>query len=271
MAPIVLGIVLVVIVAAFAFATGGTPSRKPAAWITARPIAHRGQWTEGPERPENSLAAFDEAAKNGFAIELDVQRSRDGRTVIMHDEELEGMTGEPGTVSELTLAELRERRLLGGDESIPTLEEALALVDGRVPVFVEIKNAGDVGPLEDDVAKQLSAYDGDAAVMSFNPFSLARVSAAAPEIMRGQLSSAFEGEDLAFYEVFLLRNLLMNWKSRPDFIAYDLTELPSLRTTLQTWRSRPLLGWTAETEAERLAAEKLVDAVIADPPALPAP
>jgi len=268
-AAIVLGIIAALLIVAFAFATGGIPSREPAAWLTAQPIAHRGQWTSGPSRPENSLAAFEEAARNGFAVELDVHHSSDGHVVIIHDEAIEAMTGEPGMVSEMTLAELKEQRLLGGTETIPTLEEALELIDGRVPVFVEIKNPGDVGALEDDVAAQLVAYEGNAAVMSFNPFSLARVAGAASDIPRGQLSSAFEGEDLAWYEVFLLSNLLMNWTSKPDFIAYDLAELPSVGTTLQKWRGRPLLGWTAEDEAEWIAAEGLVDAVIADPGGLP--
>lgn len=265
---IVLG-VLVVLAAVVAFATGGTPSRKPASWLAAQPIAHRGQWTAGPERPENSLAAFAEAAENGFAVELDVQSSSDGRTVVIHDQELEAMTGSPGTVGETALADLKLLRLLGGEETVPTLAEALEVIDGRVPVFVEIKNEGEVGELEDDVARQLAGYDGQAAVMSFNPYSLARVAQAAPDVPRGQLSSALEGEDLAWYEMFLLRHLMMNWMSQPDFIAYDLDELPSLDTTLQRWRGRPLLGWTATTQSERESAEELVDAVIADPEALP--
>lgn len=262
-------VLIVLLVGAFAFASGGTPSRKPAGWLTERAIAHRGQWTDGPARPENSLPAFDEAAGNGYAVELDTQSTLDGITVVIHDEDLERLTGQPGLVAETSLADLQDLRLLGGEEAVPTLEQALAVIDGRVPVFVEIKNPGDVGALEDDVARQLAAYPGEAAVMSFNPYSLARVAASAPEIPRGQLSSALEGEDLAWYEVFLLRNLLMNWTSKPDFIAYDLAELPSLRTTLQKWRGRPLLGWTAKTEADRIAAEAICDAVICDPDALP--
>lgn len=266
---IALAVIAALLLGGFAFATGGTPSREPAGWLTARAIAHRGEWTGGPEAPENSLAAFDEAAGNGFAVELDVQWSGDGVAVVIHDDDIERMTGEQGSVSHMQLDELQDLRLLGGDETIPTLEEALETIDGRVPVFVEIKNTDEVGALEDEVAARLSAYDGEVAVMSFNPFSLARMAQAAPEVPRGQLSSAFEGEDLAFYEIFLLRNLLMNWTSKPDFIAYDLAELPSLGTTLQTLRGRPLLGWTAETEEERVAAGALVDAVICNPAALP--
>lgn len=266
---IALAVLAVLLLAGFAFATGGTTGRGTPPWLTAQAIAHRGQWTEGPRAPENSLAAFDEAAGNGFAVELDVHHSADGVAVIIHDDDLERMTGEPGLVSDLTRTELRKRRLLGGDERIPTLKEALELIDGRVPVFVEIKNEGEIGALEDDVAEQLVAYGGPAAVMSFNPYSLARVAETAPRIPRGQLASAFAGEDLAWYEVFLLRNLMMNWTSKPDFIAYDLAEIPSLGTRLQVLRGRPLVGWTAETEAERIAAEDLVDAVICDPYALP--
>ncbi|MBN2848596.1 MAG: glycerophosphodiester phosphodiesterase [Coriobacteriia bacterium] len=266
---IVLVVLFVIGLGAFAFATGGTPKREPAAWLTERLIAHRGVWTDGPEAPEDSLAAFEAAATAGYAVELDVHLSSDGVPVIIHDDDVERMTGEPGSVGSMTVAELQELRLLGGSETIPTLDEALALVDGRVPVFVEIKNEGEVGALEDAVATRLEAYDGDVCVMSFNPFTLARVAVAAPEIPRGQLASAFRGEDLAWYEKFLLRNLLMNWTSKPDFVAYDLAELPSFGTALQSLRGRPLLGWTAETQPERIAAEGLCDAVICNPGALP--
>lgn len=266
---ITLGVLVGVLVGAYAFATGGKPSREAPAWLTAAPIAHRGEWAEGCERPENSLAAFDEALRHGYSIELDVQRTADGVTVVIHDEDLYRLTLAPGVVSEMTYDELRQRRLACSDEMIPTLAEALSLIDAHVPVFVEIKNRGAAGALEDDVAEQLLAYRGRAAVMSFNPYSLARVAETAPEIPRGQLASAFEDEDLAWYEKFLLRNLMMNWTSKPDFIAYDLAELPSHTVMLQSWRGRPILGWTAKYPADREAAAKIVDAVICDPAALP--
>ena len=270
---IVSGVLALVLLGGYVFATGLAASSNVPDWLTAGPIAHRGLWTDGPPAPENSLAAFEAAASAGYAIELDAQRCGSGETVLLHDYELERLTGTPGMVADTSLTDLKKLRLLGSDEPIATLAEALALIDGRVPVFVEIKNEGEVGPLEDDVAAQLAAYDGDAAVMSFNPFSLARVAEVEPGILRGQLSSAFRPEDmendtLAWYEKFLLRTMLMNWTSRPQFIAYDLKELPTLGTDLQRWRGRPLLGWTAEDEAGLAEAEALVDAVICDPEAL---
>lgn len=266
---IVLTILAILLVAGFAFATGGRPAREPAAFITAGPIAHRGLWSDSPETPENSLAAFAEAAANGYAIELDVRLSADGAVMVIHDDDIERMTGVPGSVSEMTATDLQALGLFDGSQIIPTLPEVLTLVDGRVPVFIEIKNTGQIGPLEDAVARLLNSYEGEVAVMSFNPYSLGRIASAAPDVSRGQLASAFEGEDLEWYETLLLRNLMMNWTSRPDFIAYDIAELPSFSTQLQQLRGRPLLGWTAKTRAERIAAEELVDAVICDPHALP--
>ena len=261
-------IIVILLVGGYAFATGGTPARKPPEWLTAQKIAHRGLWTEGPERPENSLAAFEAAAAAGFAVELDAHLSADGEVVVVHDSELDRMTGEDLLVEDLTVAELQELRLLGGDETIPTLAEALELVDGRVPAFVEIKNEGEVGALEDAVAEQLAAYEGDACVMSFNPYSLARVAEAAPEIPRGQLASRFKDEDLPWYQKLLLANMAMNWTSKPDFIAYDIDALPCPGVTVQTWRGRPILGWTIDDTDELARAEKYCDGFICNPGAL---
>jgi glycerophosphoryl diester phosphodiesterase len=261
-------IVAIVLIGGFAFATGGTPARTAPDWLTAQKIAHRGLWTDGPAAPENSLAAFDAAAEAGHAVELDAQLTSDGVVVVIHDADVSEMTGAEGVVSELTLAEVQDLRLLGGNEAIPTLKEALALIDGRVPVFVEIKTPGDGGLLEDDVAAQITAYSGEACVMSFNPYSLARVTEVAPEIPRGQLVSRFEGEDLVWYKKWLLTNMLMNWTSKPDFVAYDIEALPSARVTLQSWRGRPVLGWTIDDAEELAYAEQYCDGFICNPGAL---
>lgn len=248
-----------------AFATRGLPGRAVPAWLTSGSFAHRGDWTPGPERPENSLAAFASAAERRLAIELDVHLTQDGAVVVAHDDDLERMTGEPGRITELTLAEVQQRTLLGGTEIPPTLEQVLELVAGRVPILVEIKKQPRIGPLEDAVAQLLAGYDGPVAVMSFNPFSMARMESAAPNLLRGQLSGDFEGEDLAWYEVFLLRNLLMNWTSKPDFVAMQIELVPSPTTTLQQWWGRPLLCWTAESRADAERAAQFCDAVIGNP------
>lgn len=265
---IVLGSLVVVLSIVYWFATGGLPDRPLPRWMTSKRIAHRGQWAPGPERPENSIAAFEYAAERGNPVELDVQLSGDGSVVVFHDDDVEALTDGEGLVSELTSEELAELTLAGGTERIPTLAEALRAIRGRVPVLVEIKNRGEIGVLEDKVVNLLNAYDGDSAIASFNPFSLQRVASTSPDIPRMIFSSALRDEGLKFHEVFLLRNLLMNWAAKPDFVGYDLAELPNLGTRIQRWRGRPLLGWTAESDADTVAALRICDGVICNPGAL---
>jgi glycerophosphoryl diester phosphodiesterase len=262
-------VVLIAIGGAVWWATGGIPAReKHPAWLTGSLIAHRGLHTNGPVAPENSLAAFRAAAAEGLPIELDVQMTADEMVVVFHDEDLRRMTGDTRRVDEIAMHELRTLRLEGGDEPVPSLAEALETIDGQVPVLVEIKNGGDPGLLEASVAESLAAYEGDVAVISFNPYSLGDIASREPQLLRGQLSSTFDDVELAAWKKLLLRNLLMNWTSRPDFVAYELSGLPSAVTTLQQWRGRPLLGWTAEDAEDLEHGLETCDSVICDPGAL---
>lgn len=266
------GVALVAGAAGYWWATGGQPDRaEEPAWLAEEHFAHRGLHTEGPQAPENSLAAFERAADAGYGFELDVQLTADNEVVIMHDEDLARMTGDDRLIADVELAEIEELRLLDGEERVPTLAEALEIADGKTPVLVEIKNEGTVGDLEDAVAGMLAEYDGPVAVISFNPYSLARVAQSQPDIVRGQLSSHFEGEDLEGWKKVVLSNLLMNWNSKPDFIAYEISALPSIKTSLQKSRGRLLLGWTPESIDERDLALETCDNVICDPGALGAP
>jgi glycerophosphoryl diester phosphodiesterase len=243
-------------------ATGGFDrSRTRPMWLTERPIAHRGLHTGDSRVPENSLAAFDAAANADYAIELDVQRTSDGQLVVLHDANLERMTGVACDVSDLPAAEVTRLRLLESTQTVPTLAQVLGTVGGRVPVLVEVKNVGAAGALENDVAKELSSANTRVAVISFNPFSLARIASLAPAIPRGQVSSTFSGEKVAWWKKLLLRHLLLNWKSRPDFVVYQLEGLPYWGTSLQKLRGRPLIVWTAVTQGDYRRAQALGDAV----------
>jgi glycerophosphoryl diester phosphodiesterase len=244
-------------------ATGGIDdSRETPSWLTTTPIAHRGLHSGDSQVPENSLAAFRAAADAGYAIELDVQITSDGQLVVLHDEDLERMTGVKGLVSDKPAAEVTKLRLLDSTETVPALAEVLDTVGGRVPIYVEIKNPGAVGALEDAVAAELGRAKAPVVVMSFNPFSLARIAEKAPSVPRGQLSGSFRGEPLEWWKKLLLGNLLLNWKSRPDFIAYQLEGLPSTGVSLQKRRGRPLVVWTADTRKEYDRAKGLGDNVI---------
>lgn len=100
-------------------------------------IAHRGLHTE--EFTENGLKAFENAVNNNFAFELDIHLSRDNKLIVCHDKNLKRTTGKDGIIEQLTSDQIRqEYRLLDGGV-VPTFEEVLDLVQGRVPIVTELK------------------------------------------------------------------------------------------------------------------------------------
>ena len=165
----------------------------PAALRTV-PIAHRGLHDRAAGIVENSRAAFEAAIAAGYGIEMDIQRSADGEAMVFHDYEMLRLTDAPGLIHDYTAAALGRIALKGGGETLPTLADFLALVAGRTPLLIEVKDQDGalgpgVGPLERRIAALLADYPGEAAVMSFNPHSVAVFAEAAPD---PQLDDLFE-------------------------------------------------------------------------------
>ena len=105
-----------------------------------RLFAHRGLHDNSSQAPENSMAAFRKAVEAGYGMELDVHVTKDKVPVIYHDFELDRVCGQPGKIEDYTYEELQQFTLFDTQERIPTLEELLRMVDGKVPLIVEIKS-----------------------------------------------------------------------------------------------------------------------------------
>ena len=226
-------------------------------WLTKVPVAHRGLHNE--KCPENSIAAFLNAAENGYAVEFDVRGLDDGSVVVFHDEGLSRMTGTDGYLSNLSYGDIKDLKLLKTDQGIPLLSEVLKAVDGRAPLLIEIKNTDKVGKLEQSVIKLLDGYKGEVAVQSFNPYSLEYFKKNAPHILRGQLSSFFKTSNMSRLRKYVLKRLLLNKFSKPDFIAYDFNALPN------RWVSRcklPVLAWTVRSFADYEQVKDYCDNII---------
>ncbi len=223
-------------------------------WLTAGPYAHRG--LHGPGRPENSLAAFRAAIAAGEGIELDVQACRGGRAIVFHDARLDRLCGLPRRIADLTADALSACRLEGSDETIPTLDDALALVAGRVPLLVEIKTGGlGWAPLCRSVAHSLSGYHGPAAIMSFSAPAIRWFRNNAPQLTRGLVISEEKRKSAA------LQHLAFR-AARPDFLAYDVRSLPSDLASRARTRGMPILAWTVRDaqacETARLHADQII-------------
>ena len=228
-------------------------------WLVDQPIAHRG--LHDKVIPENSLAAFSRAIECGYAIEFDVRMIADGTIIIFHDDSLSRLTENDGYVKFLNKSDLDLLTLKGSKEKIPTLEEALAFINGRVPILIEIKNEGAIGEQEKRVLEILKNYKGDFAVESFNPFVLEYFYKHAPHILRGQLAGYFRGQKLSFFKKYALKRMLLNEKiSHPDFVAYEAARLPN--RFVRKFKKLPLIAWTVTSESEYLKVVKYCDNVI---------
>lgn len=184
-------------------------------------FAHRGLHDKERHIPENSLAAFERAIQLGVGIELDVHLTADNGTVIMHDTTTDRMTGVSGNVTEMTQAKLARLRLNGTNETIPFLSDVLHLVDGSVPLLIELKSdGGNYASLCKECFKLLDNYKGCYVIESFDPRILFWIRRNRPNVGRGQLATHDSNKSPFF--TFLLSNLMLNFLSRPHFFAYDI-------------------------------------------------
>ncbi|MCM2561834.1 phosphodiesterase [Lutimaribacter sp. EGI FJ00015] len=231
------------------------------------PVAHRAYHDPTQGRIENSPAAIDAAIAAGYAIEVDVQLSRDGRAIVFHDYDLDRLTDETGPLRYRDAEALGRIGLSGGNDTIPTLSQVLAQVAGRAPLLVEIKDQdGTLGPavgrLEQAVADELAGYSGDLAVMSFNPNSVRVFGGMAPHVPRGLVTCGFATEHWAPVP----RQRLERLAEIPDFdaagacfISHHMAELDAPPVARLKSRGVPVLCWTVRSPAQETVARQVAD------------
>lgn len=220
------------------------PQAEKVEWLKGVTYAHRG--LHGPGLPENALSAFAAAIEAGYGIECDVQRSSDGQAMVFHDWELDRLTAETGLVIERSAAKLSQIKLIGNDEDlIPTLRDLLDLVGGRVPLLIEVKTRPStrIPAICLAVRRMLEGYRGPVAVMSFDPRVSRWFARHSSHIVRG-LVMMEEGSRTLFART---RRHIALWQAKPDFLAYDITDMPSRFAGSQQRRGFPVLTWTVNT------------------------
>ena len=209
------------------------------------------------------MAAFDAAIDAGYGIELDVQLSGDGEAVVLHDLDLERVTGVSARARELSAAELRGLRLGGTSHAVPTLAEALELVGDRVPLMVELKSFGRAtGRLEAVVADLLDQHPGPFCVSSFHPGSVRWFRRRRPEWLRGQAAGTLADVPMPGWVRPPLRHMVWNRWNRPDFVAYELAALPHPAVERARSRGAAVIAWTVTSDDELERARRLADNII---------
>ena len=238
------------------------PAPDPArvGWLRDWTYAHRGMHRDGV--PENSLAAFELAAEAGLGIECDIQRSRDHAPMLVHDWELDRLTGVSGPLSDYSADELAQIAFLDSEHKLARLGDLLELVDSRVPILVEIKSRRryDIEESCRAVRDALAGYDGRRAVMSFDPRVSRWFAEHSPKTVRGLVVR----EDEHGMTQQAWRRHLALWIAKPEFIAYHVAALPNPMVAALKARGFPVLTWTVNSAAARDTGQRYADALIAE-------
>ncbi|MBB3453325.1 glycerophosphoryl diester phosphodiesterase [Rhizobium sp. BK313] len=214
------------------------------AWLTERPVAHRGYHDMNKQVWENTLSAFARAIDAGFSIECDLHYASDGVPVVFHDDDLERVCNLPGQLRDRTSAELGLLSVGGTKDKIPTLKQLLKLCDGKVPLVLELKGReGDDEGFAESVLEVLEGYKGQVALMSFDHWLLKDLKALDAPYPVGLTADGNEPETFFKHDEAMQLGL--------DFISYFYGHLPNPFITAQRQRGIPVITWTVRDEAAR--------------------
>jgi glycerophosphoryl diester phosphodiesterase len=231
------------------------------------PLAHRGYHDAGKGVIENSLSAFSAAIAAGYGIELDIQLSADNEAVVFHDDKLDRVAEAQGLVQARSAADLGRIRLKGSTDTIPTFAETLALVAGRAPLLVELKDqsgnmSGTDGALERATVTALRGYKGPVALMSFNPHTVACLLDLAPRLPRGIVTCSWDHpEDIAMVgeaRAADLRAIPDYDRTESSFISHELADLDRPRVAEIKAQGAHILTWTVRSPADEARARRIV-------------
>ena len=186
-------------------------------------IAHRGIHYK---YLENTILAFEEAIKKKYIVEFDVRLTKDKQVVVFHDANLKRIFEIDRDINDLTLEELRQYQY------ISTFSEILEMIDGRVPIIIDVKFCRGI---ESKIASELDNYKGLFAIQSFSPLTILWFKINRPNYIRGYL----------IYQFLYLKSILFILK--PSYIATNLGNLWSLNKYRYKYK---VIGYTIKNKKE---------------------
>ena len=201
-------------------------------------IAHRGYFDNSKNIPENSLKAFKRAIKYNFIIEFDIRKTKDDVLVVFHDDKLKRMCGINKSIENCTYSELKKLYLNNTTSKIPTFEETLELISGKVPIIIELKGNNKYGVIETLAIKLLDKYKGEYAIQSFDPLNLLWFKKNRPNITRGLIKSIKSNKRIGLLKVILSSKYIV----KPNYYSVDVK--------LKKKKNSTLVGWTIRTKEE---------------------
>lgn len=230
-------------------------------------IAHRGFHDNSSERPENTLPAFKMAVDRGYGIEMDVQLTKDKVPVVAHDYDLKRIAGVDKRIEDCTFEELKQYPIFQSEQTVPAFYDVLRLVEGKVPLIIELKVERKFKETCEIIARYLDYYHGTYCIESFSPLALWWFKHHRPAVIRGQLATNHRREGLKtpWYVEGILTNCLLNGFCKPDFIAYNCRFTKTFPVAvLRKFYKCKMAAWTIKSQKELERHKKFFDVFIFD-------
>ncbi len=226
-------------------------------------VAHRGLHDIKKGIPENSLRAYENAIKHGYDIEIDIHLTKDNRIAVFHDDSLKRVCGKDILIENMTFTELQNYNLFDTYEKIPSLEDVLNTVNGKVCLVIEFKclslNCKRLCECANSILKN---YNGEYIIQSFNPMVLNWYKTRRPDILRGQLSTAFLRQKDNSITKTLIGWLVLNFLARPNFISFEIRYTNALQRRICSFLGAINAGWTFSNDTEFKKYKKHYDIII---------
>ncbi|MBQ9782633.1 MAG: hypothetical protein IJW26_05600 [Clostridia bacterium] len=225
-------------------------------WLFNVAVAHRGLFDENC--PENTLPAFENAIKNGYAIETDVHMTTDGVLICYHDNNVKRLCGVDRDIRTMSFSEVQELEILSSGLKIPTFKQVLDFVDGQVPLCIELKQQKNKG-LEEKLVELLREYKGEFVIQSFDPFMVRRVQKLEKSFIRGVLTT---NEKLPGYPKivdYLMQRFFFKLFVKFDFLNIRIEDLPFHAKRAKKYN---VICWTAKSPNDVQIAKKYAKNVI---------
>ena len=230
------------------------------------PIAHRALHDASKGVFENCRSAIIAAIEHGYAIEIDLQLSADGRAMVFHDDTLDRLTDQRGDVSDYTAAELSRIKVGSGQDVIEPLEDILRLIDGRVPLLIELKDQSRQlsqtdGRLEQATIDALSLYHGPVAVMSFNPHMIATMAKLSSDLPLGLTTGSFMDPSWGIdaERIAHLSQIADFDPKRYSFVSHFALELAAPCIQILKEQGAAIFTWTIRSPEAEAIARQTVD------------
>lgn len=220
-------------------------------WIQDNLIAHRGLYTKDQEIPENSISSYRNAMDKGYSIELDINVLKDGTVLAFHDFNFNRLCNDPRELRDVTYDECKDFTLCDTNEKIARFDEVLRLVNGQVPLLIELKPHGDVIFLCESFMKVIKDYQGVWAVFSFHPKVVSWFKKNYPDVIRGQISEYFKNDkDMNPIAKHLMKTMFFNRFTKPDFISYGIYDMPNKYLDRLKKKGITIISYAARSQAD---------------------